>query len=717
MKKISAVIAIAILYVLAGVALPSQADMRLKLSATTETVFSGSTVVFSVTGNVLERSSYDWKNFKYEVVGKPSGDYASSNLADHDYCKGEELTLGTGYKTCTVKLSGQRTVISAPVYGSVNSSNFLINSPLSIKAGYLGNRNLAIRAWLDSNVNGKIDPYEPASQSSSLTILDIAELGSYLKFQVDPPVMWDYKLSAHVSTNETVGLGNYSVGMLDPSKLAIQVTSCQGIDCKKQVLVSTWNSHPSLNMYDFETEFNFDRDSTYVIRLFYNPKDLPDASRSFLLGSKSFTLGERTVFGASTKIYAPYGETTSDEHSRIAADSQTVQHFLEGAPSSTVFSYAAELIDINGEPIVGKDVYVSVDVSSYGYSGLWIDGIKFQTSQTDLINIKRKTDDKGQVIIDFYSTQGLESSIGIELIADGMRGKDISAEALEQKIYFTQGDSKILNLTLIKHFASGGDLLKVRANVTNLDNKFSKDLEAPISFSSNENLELSSSLLEGKSYQDLEIGVSPLAERSGSAKLYVNTLSKGMVVTRTATISWQEHGNLLRAKLDTFTPQVGMISLSIDQTLTAGQVAKGFLRLSGNRGVFLGGKDVSIKYISQEKTISRKAKSDLKGRIPISFKATEPGITRVEVTSLDSGLTKNFFILTDVKAEIKFVKDHYVVKLRNAEYGHLNINHEKSANYVVRDKAESRNIWISKEYSGTLSVSIFGIRMANFKIL
>lgn len=717
MKKISAVITIAILYVLAGVALPSQADMRLKLSATTETVFSGSTVVFSVTGNVLERSAYDWKNFKYEVVGKPSGDYASSNLADHDYCKGEELTLGTGYKTCTVKLSGQRTVISAPVYGSVNSSNFLVNSPLSIKAGYLGNRNLAMRAWLDSNNNGKIDPYEPASQRSSLTILDISELGSYLKFQVDPPVIWDYKLSAHILTNETVGLGNYSVGMLDPSKLAIQVTSCEGIDCNRQVLASTWNAHPSLNRYDFETEFNFYRDSTYVVRLFYNPKDLPDASRSFLLGSKSFTLGERTVFGASTNINAPYGETASNEHSRIASDLQTVQHFLEGPASSTVFSYAAELYGINGEPVVGKDVYFSIDVSNYGsHSGLWIDGIKFQASQTDELNIKRKTDNKGQVVLDFYSPRALESSIGIELIADGMRGKDIAAEALEQKAYFAQGDSKVLNLSLIKDFASGGDPLKARAYVTNLDNKYSEDLDAPISFSSNENLELSASLIDGRSYQELEIRVSPLAERSGSAKLYVKTLSKGLLVTRMATISWADYGNLLTGKLDKFTPQVENISLSIDQTLTAGQVAKGFLRLNSNLGV-LGKKDVSITYISQKKTITKKAKSDLKGQIPISFKATEPGITRVEVTSLDSGLTKNFFILTDVKADVKFVKDHYVVKLRNAEYGHLNINHEKSANYVVREKVESRNIWISKEYSGTLSVSIFGIRMANFKIL
>lgn len=536
LKLFASTVAASIL-TLSGFSSPALADNRLTVSASSSIVLQGTQATFTPSATaVSENSSYDWTKFKWEislVSGKVPGATAAVWQLSTSPCSGAVSGVSGGSRTCTSAITGSRTVLSAgATYANVGSATAKIIATS-------GSGVYRLRVWLDRDGNDFIDPYEPASRSSSLQIVDPSQAKAFVNLQIDPPIVGKNTLRATVNPGSVVGANGNLTGILDPSKLSIELTQCSPRSCSAVEGVTSWVPHPQLLNYEFSTSLELLPNSGYSAKLIYTKAP----GERFILANRSFDYRSETPASLQTSVSAPSGLTAKTVLSDPFSAPRQKTNLADGPLSA--FVYTATLKDKLGKPVVGKQVFVAFDLKDVlNPDGVLVDGQQIAPTSQDRVYLSRNSDSNGEVKLNVtYVNHGWLDRIGINALINGFQSFEFQGGAGEEVVVWDNAPSRIISMQFSK------------ATSTNESNRFLtlrvavSDREGRVTNGEKVIFGAESPLIIDEPIQILTNGgastnvrLNNILEESGSAKVTAQIVGESGLEEAEAIVSWTNYG-------------------------------------------------------------------------------------------------------------------------------------------------------------------------------
>jgi hypothetical protein len=520
------------------------ADSRLNLASTSPIVMQGTASTFTPTiSGVSENASYDWSQLKYEIsqaVGRVTSATVSVWQLSSAPCSGSTSGASGSNRFCTSIVSPTRTIVSAATsYANGSSATARIDANG-------GSGTLRVRVWLDRNANNQIDPYEPSSAISSLQVLDPRNAKPFFNFQIDPPTLSDQVVRASVTSSAAIAGSNGSSGLVDPTKLSIQINQCKNRDCVALGGSTTWVPHPQVLAYEYISDFALVPNSLYGAQLIYNKSN----SEKFVLATKEFDYRSENPSRLETTITAPSGLVLEDNF-ELSQNSPRQKTYLAEASLST-FVYTATLKDKLENPIVGKQVYIAFDLKDVSsLQNLLANGQQLSASAQDKIFLGRKTDSAGQVKLNIsYTNAGWLDRIGIDAIVNGLHSYEIAGGAGEEVVAWDNSRDRVIELSFTKG-TSGSEsnrFLTVRAQVKDKQGRSASGErvlfggESPLLVDTPVQV-----LADGVASSNVRLG--RVLEKSGSAMLSAQIVSETGLAEAFAEISWTNYGEAIKGTI------------------------------------------------------------------------------------------------------------------------------------------------------------------------
>lgn len=215
MKK-SIVLVLVSTFVLLGQALPAKAQ-TIGLGANTSDVVTGTEVTFTPS-NFPSLGSAQLSRYSYSVIsssGRPIEMQVNYRTRNTDECQGTTLTTSGNYKFCQLSTKTANLILVAgAVAGELGAST------LRLKVMEDTSAQLQVRAWIDSDLDMRIDGYEHHSSTVMLRNYSIAQLPLLLNFQIEPPV-WGERFAASIGAKGSGDSALFGNRIVDLSKFSL----------------------------------------------------------------------------------------------------------------------------------------------------------------------------------------------------------------------------------------------------------------------------------------------------------------------------------------------------------------------------------------------------------------------------------------------------------------------------------------------------------------
>lgn len=534
MNKIHA--AVLSFLVLATFSIPSHAlDQRINLTSNRDLALSGTFVDLSSGSNVGEASSYDWSKFKFEIhnEGQSPATIAGSIMqASNAICPGQFSLEVSVLRVCDFEATEQRLIVGAP---RTASSGYTLKLTTLNKSA----ATIRVRSWLDLDGDNRVSAFEPTSQWRILNFIPAREARPFVNFTVAPPLLANRFMEATLNDggNPLSGAGLFSLTSL--GNLKVRLVSCDGFGCQSSFVTGTFNAHPQSGGYKFTGQrTNWDT-GRYRFELIYSPGNVDD----YVLAEQDFDYLNRTVISVETSI-----ETL--ENIRYVGPILNLvspwQEAMKLDPTEKSFTYSARVIDAKGEPVIGAEVYLYVDIKEVSsQTSVLADGVKLQSTQKDEVILKRLADSDGRVEVVFSNANAKDRDIiSIDMSTQGLKVTEFQGSGGREFAVWSQPKNARLEL----QGGSSNNGIPTSLKVSMIGESGPVD-DVSIGFSANEPL-----LLERTSVKTGTNGVannslrlSHLATSSGSAMVTVFTVYEGKAVTASYKVIWDSKGASLEA--------------------------------------------------------------------------------------------------------------------------------------------------------------------------
>lgn len=191
----------------------------------------------------------DWSKFSYSITvptGKAVTLQISYRTKLEDVCLGTTTLTSGSYRFCSFEQKSNNFSLRA---GSLGSSSEVLNSTLTITVVEDVSTELLVRAWVDSDLDKRIDGFEPYSSNLVLRNYSSAQLPLLLDVQFDPPV-WGQPFSASIGSKRSPERRIFSDGLLDLSKFHLEAKQSDDQPFVEpaslsQPVIETFNAQPA----------------------------------------------------------------------------------------------------------------------------------------------------------------------------------------------------------------------------------------------------------------------------------------------------------------------------------------------------------------------------------------------------------------------------------------------------------------------------------------
>lgn len=711
MKRKIAIILTVLLVSIGVSALPSHADSRLSISASSGAVLTGTGSTFTIKSSVNDFPSEDWANVKYEVITPfASGPTATATVQQlrSEICHGTAGANVNYLRPCTTEIRSGRTVLNA---GAPSESNLYLSTlkltPLTGQASIF-----QVRAWLDRDSNGLIDPFEPVSNTSKLQSVDAAKAKSFINFQVEPPLIQKNSLKAWVSAGSSAAVvgGMTTVGgLIDPSLLTVQILNCKQVPCTVVSSSGTWNPGTLQKQFEYTSTQSFSHGAKLTFNLFYNPYSDSSLKTAVKLATKSFDYEGGLPHSIQTGLTS-IGVSAGDE---IASGNYMFHNQRQNFAEYNVkaFTYKTRVTGQNSRPLANRDVYLNVDLHGLSaWSGIKVDGVSLTSVLNDRVILKRTTDDNGEVEVQFQvPDQVAGSQLEIDAIISGLRAHEISGDGLEEVLIWKSDMKRFLSLSFATASSKNGSGLQIDARVRNGEG----DMIAGerVIFSSDGDLEFSNAMpvLSGVGSASTVVRVSPMAKRSGSGYITAQMVSAGQILEKKVLVSWDSFGAGMWASQGITSALANQVTYSGVKFASPGSSLAATLRVRNAGGGLAKNEPVRLKLTGPGKLIVAPAATDKSGALnfKIQFGSNDLGSSKLTAYLPASGVYKHFRVLTGVLATVAPVGLKAKVTVNSVKGSVVTVYVNDSLEYTNTATSDSYSFETLQQGSGLRKFKVF----------
>lgn len=670
MKKTNSIL-VALLMLATGFTQPANADTRLTINASTTAVLNGSGATITPSyGAVTEPAAGDWANFKYEVTALNSlgtSGSASTYQINTNPCTGVTSGASGSYRTCTTDLGSGRMVYNA---GSTSQSN-LYQSVLKITPQTGIGTTFQIRAWIDKNNNSRIEPYEPMSNRISVQSYDAGAAKAFFNFRVDPPLLLDNNLSAYLSAgrnNPAVGGAATVTGIIDPSLLAVEILNCSAVPCTKVTASGVWNANPQLERLEYKSAVQFSAGAKFTFNLYYNPYSDATFKTAVKLASRSFDYTSATLKNLTTEIIGSNLVTQVEESDATFRFDNQRQSYAQSGLST--FTYRARLTGLDSAPAEGKEVFINLDTKGMPtWNGFRADGVVLMEAVDDLVTLRRTTDKNGEVSVQFtVPKQAAGSQLEIDAIIGGLKASEIPGTGAEEVLVWGMDSSRTLTLAFADDEKTDGTSLSLSATVRS--SKGDVFANEKVIFGSESDLVIGTpiSSVNNSGTATTTVKVSPLASKEGSGYVTAQILSGGRMTEVKALVTWSDFGRNIRGTASAYEAQVDELVFDIDQTVGAGKVVNGTVRVLDVNGNPRINEVVELSVDGLGYLTKSLATTDSTGaaKFGLTLAAGDSGVTTITARLGSYGLSATETVLVNVSAQVASTRNTLTVIAANA---------------------------------------------------
>lgn len=531
---------------LSFVATPAQADTRMTLSTSSNAVLSGTSTTISVTQNVTESSYYDWTRFKFEVVALDAVSYRGSAKYGQNTstaCEGTWAAVVSNIRACTTEFEGRRNVFNSSTLSASNASLTYSTLALTFKAGSSVRFN--VRAWLDRNGNGEIDPYEPMSDTSLISVFDIAKAKAFIDFEVDPPSYKGSAITSWVSTNSAALKTYGSIGIVDPNLIHVRMLKCSDTFCTPGANSGTYVPHPHLARYEYTIDGNYTEGKWLLVQLIYYPY----VGEEYVIDEQKFDYSGSTLKTIETSISAPLGVQQVTFPS--AFGSWKAQSDFAATSSTKEFTYATTLKDKAGKPLANKEAFIFVDLkgvapileaskNTYIPGTVYADGSRLASVARDQVILRRVTDANGAIAVKFTNANpSFRDSIELNVLADGYFASDLEARTPKSVITWGLDTARSVALSFPTYRPGADGSLTMTATVTNQHGELVPDERVIFDAADPLLLSATASTLSTTGTATVTLSLSQLQVGAGSTALTASVVAKdGTISSTSVPIFW-----------------------------------------------------------------------------------------------------------------------------------------------------------------------------------
>ena len=519
------------------------ADTRVTVSPTSKQVLSGSPVTFSAEESAGEFAS--WANFYFEIerLSGPSADLAIQ-------VRRYNATLAL-WSTVDSVSNSRRTVVSAA--GFDNLTNAMQNTFLKISGVVNEAMVVGVRGWLDVNQNGRRDAFEPSSLQSKVEVLPVRDGRALLDFVFEPPSFNEEQLSAWLFST--------GAGVIDPSLLSFQVFESTPYGRQTASGAFVYRSHPQISAYQLQAlSVALRYPAIYVAEVLYEVSP----GNKVLLASEIFDYQGVGAGKVTTSVFssdASLRAITGSDKRGFIVDSDVTKVSTEGNQEVYPVSYLLEAQGIDGLPLVGQDVYLYIDTFDLPtVQSLKLNGgsLIAKTNLLDQVLLKRRTDEQGQVRLDFSSTAtSVLGEISIDFRLNGLSSYGWGSDSAKRYIAWKEPAPKIQTFSASQGSSNYGGELQLPFSVLGFNDQGIAGQYSALAFTDGP-IEIVSPIITGitsSTSTSFKIRLSRLATGSGSSLMTVRLRSEeGEVVEGYWRVDWDSHNFSLAATAITSAP-------------------------------------------------------------------------------------------------------------------------------------------------------------------
>jgi hypothetical protein len=531
MKKFTFVIVSAIATLSIGfTAQSAEADTRLSLSTSSQTVASGTATTVTPSSSVSEASDYNWAQFKFEVIPLDTASYQGSvkfGQLSTTSCSGTVISTSGSTRICSIDLGSRRTILAAS-----SASSSVGASALELKVKTEVSVRFKIRAWLDRDGDNFIDPFEPMSDSLTISVLDFNAAKSMVNWGVNPPNYRESSITTWVSASGAAVKPSGVSGIFNPSFLYVRILHCTSNECIAGRSTGTYVAHPQLTRYEYTVNDNFTVGKWLLVQLVYEPY-----ADSLVIGEKKFDYTESEVANISTELAANNGLDL--DQSSVGFGSWHPRSEYAATAAITSFNYQVLVTNKAGKPLANTTAYIFVDLKGVANpSKILADDIPLSSTPLDQVILTRVTDSAGRISVDFSNpTPSASDAIELDVLADGVMASDLTNGSPRAVIDWGRHFVRHVELAFSSATADLDAPLHVVARVTNEHGEPVAGESVTFQTSQPVRISKDSAQLVGGS-ADFDLTLGSTAGTGGSILLSATVVSTAGQVTSTSRIYW-----------------------------------------------------------------------------------------------------------------------------------------------------------------------------------
>jgi hypothetical protein len=516
------------------------------LTTTSNAVLSGTSTTISVSQNVTESTSYDWTRFKFEVVALDAVSYRGSAKYGQNTstaCEGSWAAVVTNIRACTVEFEGRRNVFNSSTLSASNTSLTYSTLNLTFKAGASVRFN--VRAWLDRDGDGQIDPYEPMSDTSLISVFDVSKAKAFIDFEVDPPSYTASSITSWVSTNSSAVKTYGSIGLMDPSLFHVRLLRCTETTCTPGANSGSYVPHPQLARYEYSIDGSFSEGTWLLIQLIYYPY----VGEEYVVDEQRFNYSGSTLSTIETAVSAPAGIQQFTYPSTFG--SWKAQSDFAANSLAKEFTYSAILKDKSGKPLANKEAFVYVDLkgvaqvldgnkNTYIPGTVYADGSRLASVARDQVILRRVTDANGAIAVKFTNPNpSFRDVIELNVLSDGHFASDLAERSPKTVITWGLDTSRKVALSFPTYRPGADGSLAMTVTVTNQYGELVPDERVVFDAADPLLLSATTATLSSVGTASVNITLSQLQVGLGSGALTASVVAKdGTISSTSAPIFW-----------------------------------------------------------------------------------------------------------------------------------------------------------------------------------
>lgn len=413
------------------------ADNRMTISADTHNILIGSTATVTAAANFSDGATYSWDTLRWEVAATQNTIFSAVASPFQKISSGCEGRLGiynSNLQICSTEFNAKLSSFSAPTTASYRN-----NMQFSLVQSSGQSQIFRVRAWLDGNNNGTVDPFELASPFTSIQTVEATEAKAFMNFEVDPPRFSEGKITATLSGGNSA---YKAMDLIDADLIEIRVNICGTVSCSPISGSVSYNAYPQFLRWEFVTPVTFQYKGQYAVEVIYNQ----DANVSHVLETVNFDYRQHLPSGLKTQITPQSGTrslTVKTDGTRAPRLSTTVAN-----RSVDSFDYVATLVDKDAALVAKREVYVFVDLKDLNEpTDLLVDGVQIAAEDRDQVVLSRTTDANGVLKLKFeYPEPSQNEKVEIDIQINGMRPYEFSDPGSEEAFLWDIASSRGLSV-------------------------------------------------------------------------------------------------------------------------------------------------------------------------------------------------------------------------------------------------------------------------------